>query len=282
MSRGSLRVIGTGPLATVQDLGRPGYAALGVGPCGAADRGALRLANRLVGNPESAAGIEVLLGDFEVRLHAHALVAVTGAAGAVTVDDRPAGMAASTPIAADSVLRLEPAESGLRRYLAVRGGIDVAAVLGSRSTDTLAGIGPPRLAAGSVLPIGAPTQPVPDIAFAALAAPAGGDVTLRALPGPRADWFDPDALRGSFTVSQDSDRVAVRLDGRPIRRGRDRELPSEGLVTGAVQVPSGGQPLIFLADRPVTGGYPVIAVLTDASIDLAAQLRPGQCVRFSG
>jgi len=277
---GSLRVLATGPFACIQDLGRPGYADIGVGESGAADRGALRLANRLVGNPEGAAGIEILVGGFEARLHEHTLIAVTGASGEVSVDGTPVGMNADIPVSAGAVLRLDPARTGLRRYLALRGGIDVEAVLGSRATDTFSGLGPAPLAPGALLPVGAPHLPVPDVDVAAVAADI--DTGLTVTPGPRADWFRPNALIGRFyTVSPDSDRVAVRLRGKRLRHLVDRELAPEGLVRGAVQVPSDGHPLIFLADHPVTGGYPVVAVLTDAAADRAAQLRPGQTVRFA-
>ncbi len=278
---GSLRVIASGPYACLQDLGRPGYAGLGVGRSGAADRGALRLANRLVGNDEGAAGIEVLLGGLVVRAHEPVLVAVTGALGPVTVAGRPVGMNAATPVPAGATVQVAPGLAGVRRYVAVRGGIAADPVLGSRSTDTLAGLGPAALQAGALLPIGHPTQPVPDVDVAGVAAPATGEVVLEMLPGPRADWFADPVPTARYTVSSDSDRVAVRLSGPALRRTRTAELPSEGLVSGAVQVPADGQPLIFLADHPVTGGYPVVGVLTDHSIDLAAQLRPGQPVRFS-
>jgi biotin-dependent carboxylase-like uncharacterized protein len=278
---GSLRILATGPFACVQDLGRPGYAHIGVGESGAADRGALRLANRLVGNPEDAASLEILIGGFEARVHEPALVAVTGAGGQVRVDGMPVGMNAAVAVSGGAVLRLDPARTGLRRYLALRGGIDVAPVLGSRATDTFNGLGPAPLAPGALLPIGVPHLPVPDVDVAGVA-PADADTVLTITAGPRADWFRTDALVGRFyTVSSDSDRVAVRLDGKRVRRTVERELPPEGLVRGAVQVPSDGQPLIFLADHPVTGGYPVVAVLTDAAIDRAAQLRPGQTVQFT-
>lgn len=278
---GSLRILATGPFACVQDLGRLGYADIGVGESGAADRGALGLANRLVGNPEDAAGVEVLIGGFEARVHEPTLIAVTGATGQVSVDGLPVGMNAAVAVSAGAVLRLDPAQTGLRRYLALRGGIDVAPVLGSRATDTFSGLGPPPLAPGTLLPIGVPHLPLPDVDVAAVA-PGDGDAVLTVTAGPRADWFRTDALVGRFyTVSPDSDRVAVRLRGKRIRRSDDRQLAPEGLLRGAVQVPSDGQPLIFLADHPVTGGYPVVAVLTDAAADRAAQLRPGQTVRFA-
>jgi len=278
---GSLRILATGPFACVQDLGRPGYADIGVGESGAADRGALRLANRLVGNPEAAAGVEVLIGGFEARVHEPTLIAVTGATGQVSVDGLPVGMNAALAVSAGAVLHLDQARTGLRRYLALRGGIDVAPVLGSRATDTFSGLGPPPLAPGMLLPIGVPHLPVPDVDVAAVA-PADADTVLTITAGPRADWFRTDALVGRFyTISPDSDRVAVRLRGKRMRRSDGRELAPEGLLRGAVQIPPDGQPLIFLADHPVTGGYPVVAVLTDAAADRAAQLRPGQTVRFA-
>ena len=277
---GSLRVLATGPFACIQDLGRPGYAGIGVGESGAADRGALRLANRLVGNPEDAAGIEVVVGGFEARVHEPTLIAVTGASGTVSVDAVPVGMNAAVAVSGGAVLRLDPAQTGLRRYLALRGAIDVEPVLGSRATDTFSGLGPPSLAPGMLLPIGAPHLLVPDVDVAAVA--LADDTVLAVTPGPRADWFRFDALVGRFyTVSPDSDRVAVRLRGKRLRRQVERNLAPEGLVRGAVQVPPDGQPLIFLADHPVTGGYPVVAVLSDAAVDRAAQLRPGQTVRFA-
>jgi allophanate hydrolase subunit 2 len=168
---GSLRILATGPFACVQDLGRSGYACIGVGESGAADRGALRLANRLVGNPEDAAGIEVLMGGFAARAHEPTLIAITGAAGQATVNGRPVGMNAAVAVSAGAVLQLEAAQTGLRRYLSLRGGIDVAPVLGSRATDTFSGVGPAPLAPGTLLPIGVPHLPVPDIDVAAVAPP---------------------------------------------------------------------------------------------------------------
>lgn len=277
---GTLRVVATGPLCCLQDLGRPGYAALGVGRSGAADRGALRLANRLVGNDEASAAIEVLLGGLVLHVHERVLVAVTGAAGPVMVDDHPVGMNAVTSVPAGATVQLATATAGVRRYLAVRGGIAVEPVLGSRSSDTLAGLGPAPLRPGALLPVGRARNPVPDTELAAVRAPGVGAVTLPLLPGPRADWFAEPMPSATYTVSADSDRIALRLSGPALARTVRGELPSEGLVPGAVQVPADGQPLVFLADHPVTGGYPVIGVLTDRAIDIAAQLRPGQQIRF--
>ncbi|WP_446223690.1 5-oxoprolinase subunit C family protein [Nocardia sp. IBHARD005] len=273
-----------GPLATVQDLGRQGWFDSGVGQAGAADRGSLRLANRLVGNPEDFAAIEVLLGGLALRADGHLTVAVTGAPAPATVDGTPVGHASVLELDEGQVLRLGLASTGLRSYVAVRGGIDVAKVLGSRSRDTLSGIGPDPLLVGTQLPVGPPPRTLPTVEFAPV--PLRPDIlTVRACPGPRADWFtDPDQLfRGSWIVSADTDRVGARLDradGPPLVRAVARELPSEGVALGSVQVPPSGQPVVFLADHPITGGYPVIAVVLDADIDRVAQARPGDKLLF--
>ncbi|MEU4415765.1 biotin-dependent carboxyltransferase family protein [Nocardia salmonicida] len=273
-----------GPLATVQDLGRQGWFDSGVGQAGAADRGSLRLANRLVGNPEGFAAIEVLLGGLALRADGHLTVAVTGAPAPAFVDGTPVGHASVLELDEGQVLRLGSASTGLRSYVAVRGGIDVAKVLGSRSRDTLSGIGPEPLAIGTQLPVGPPPRTFPTVEFAPVAL-RPELLTIRACPGPRADWFtDPDLLfRGSWIVSADTDRVGARLDrlaGPPLVRSVTRELPSEGVALGSVQVPPSGQPVVFLADHPITGGYPVIAVVLDADVDRVAQARPGEKLVF--
>lgn len=271
-----IEILEPGPLTTVQDQGRSGWASVGVPRSGAFDRAAARLANRLVGNGPDAAVLEVTLGGLVVRAHDAATVALTGA----PCPGADWGVAVS--VAAGSVLRLGRPAAGLRSYLAVRGGIAVGAVLGSRSTDLLSGIGPPRVQAGDQLPIGPPpTRPPSGVAAPTVQARS----TLRLLPGPRADWFTDDALdrltATAWTVRAESDRVGVRLDGPPLLRARDGELASEPTLPGALQVPADGRPILFGPDAPVTGGYPVIAVVADADLDAAAQLRPGDTIRFS-
>lgn len=278
-----LRVRRTGPLALVEDLGRPGHAAIGVGRSGAADRGALRLANRAVGNPEGAAGIEVLLGGLELEVVGGSVtLCVTGAPAPVRVGARAAGSSYVTTARAGEVVRLGVPAVGLRSYVAVRGGLDVPAVLGSRSRDVLAGLGPEPLAEGDELPVGAPVGAVPDADWLPpLRLP--DVVELRVVRGPRDGWLsDADRLPATaWTVSDQSDRVGVRLLGDPLaHRDAGRQLPSEGAWRGAVQVPPGGEPVLLLADHPVTGGYPVVGVVVDADVDRAAQARPGQQVRF--
>ncbi|GAB2760016.1 biotin-dependent carboxyltransferase family protein [Salinifilum aidingensis] len=279
-----LEVLSTGPLATVQDLGRPGLGHIGVGTSGAADRGALRLANRLLANPEGAAAVEVTLGGLELLARGPVTVALTGAPCPLSVDGRGAAMHAVLRLDAGSTLRLGRPERGLRTYLAVRGGIAVEPVLGSRSTDVLAGLGPERLAAGALLPVGPAPAAFPCVEQAPVPGPADGVLELRAVPGPRADWFTADALRvlfgAEYAVTADSDRIGMRLSGPQLTRSCGGELPSEGMVAGALQVPPSGTPTLFLADHPVTGGYPVIAVVPAADVDRAAQARPGQAVRF--
>jgi allophanate hydrolase subunit 2 len=313
-------VVRPGPLAIVQDLGRPGFGHLGVPHSGAADAASLQLANRLVGNSESAAGLELTLGRAMFRFRGGAWVAVTGAVARVTVTGGPdaatattlGSAAADTPgtsppgapgtvasremeqgsafwVPAGGQVQVGAPSAGLRSYLAVRGGIDVPPMLGSRSADLRSGLGPAPLRAGDLLPVGPPGEQPADQARLdarpASAMPVPGEPTeLRVIPGPRDDWFEPGALDvlcgANYVVTPASDRTGLRLDGPALRRIRDDELPSEGVVTGALQVPPGGQPILLLADHPVTGGYPVIAVVATADIGLAAQLRPGVRLRF--
>jgi KipI family sensor histidine kinase inhibitor len=290
-----IEVIKPGPLACVQDLGRPGWGHLGVPYSGAADPVSLRRANRLAGNPDGAAGLELTLGRAVLRFPDGARVAVTGAPAPVTLTE-PGGTAGAAPrdvphgtafgVPAGGEVRVGAPAAGLRSYLAVRGGVDVPPVLGSRSADLRSGLGPPPLRAGDVLPVGAPT-PAPTAAAPGTATviPTPEPAVLRVIPGPRDDWFAPGALQrlcgGTYTVTPASDRTGLRLDGPALPRAHGDELPSEGVVTGALQVPPGGGPILLLPDHPVTGGYPVIAVVVSADVGLAGQLRPGARLRFA-
>ena len=279
-----IEVTEAGLFATVQDLGRPGHAALGVARSGALDRAALRVGNRLVGNPEGATGIEITMGGFRARAATRLWFAVTGAWGPVTLDGRPVDPYTAHEWPAGAELHVDWVEHGVRAMLAVRGGVAVPRVLGSRSTDVMAGLGPDRLAAGAHVEVGPdPAAPVPVAPTATWGAPPD-EIELRLAPGPRSDWFDDDArvalFDGEWTVAADADRVGVRLDGPVLTRRRTGELPSEGMVPGALQVPPSGRPTVLLADGPVTGGYPVIAVVADADLDLLAQARPGSRIRF--
>jgi biotin-dependent carboxylase-like uncharacterized protein len=284
-----IELLAAGPLATVQDLGRPGLADLGVSRSGAFDRGALRLANRLVGNDESAAGIEFTLGGLVLRLAGAATIAFTGAR--CELSGHRGGWNAALSCPAGCVISTGTPATGLRSYLAVRGGLAVAPVLGSRATDTLSGLGPEVLGAGRQLPVGTAAAGEPgDFAGDPARGAAAGTPVLRLAPGPRAGWFDADSLGRLFEspwlVRPDSNRIGTRLAGTALRLRPDAEraaaeLPSEPTLPGAIQVPPDGQPIVLGPDAPVTGGYPVIAVLPVAELDLLAQLRPGDALRFA-
>ena len=271
----SLTVLETGLLTTVQDAGRPGQASLGVGPSGAADQASYRLANRLVGNAEGAAVLEVTYGGLRLRAGGDVVVVTTGARGGGSWHHN-----APTTLRSGDELVLGAPASGLRTYVAVRGGFGVDAVLGSCATDTMSGLGPDVLAPGDVLAVGASDLPMPGVDLAPVTEPEAGDVTVLVTPGPRRDWFPDEAwasLTGQhWTVTSDSNRIGLRLEGDALERNRAEELPSEGLVRGALQVPPSGKPVLFLADHPVTGGYPVIGYVADVDVDRCAQLRPGQ------
>ncbi len=298
-----LDVLRTGPLTLLQDSGRPGNAAIGVGMSGAADRSSYLSANRLVGNDDGAAVIESVLGGLTLRAGGDVVVAVTGAQVTVTVDGEPVDLGAPLEVRDGQQLKIGTAKRGLRSYLAVRGGFDVRVVLGSCSTDTLSGVGPPPIARGDRIGVHVPgfdehrrADDPTEVAETRQDAETRPDVdsppgplTLRVIAGPRDDWFSSpsDLAVGEWVVSPNSNRVGLRLDrsgdvepAPALRRNDSRELPSEGVTLGAIQVPPSGQPVLFLADHPVTGGYPVIAVVVSGDVDRAAQARPGQRISF--
>ncbi|WP_290808831.1 biotin-dependent carboxyltransferase family protein [Herbiconiux sp.] len=322
-------ILATGPLSLLEDDGRAGWAHLGVTASGAADRGAYRAANRLVGNRPGAACIETVLGGLTVRARRTLLVATAGAGASVTVRPGPApststGTASSASarrlvdndtlrgrhaapageegghallerhhppghsltLFSGDVLTVEQPAAGLRTYVAVRGGFDAVRVLGSRSSDVLSGLGPAALRPGDVLQLADDAGEWPAADFVR---PPIAPLPLRLRRGPRDDWFGDQGwaalLETTWTVSADSNRVGVRLESPDgvarLAPFAHRELASEGMVAGAIQIPPSGLPVIFLRDHPVTGGYPVIAVLTDTAIDAASQLRPGDPARFT-
>ncbi len=284
MTAVTLEILQPGPLALIEDLGRPGLSHLGVTRSGAADRRSHMLANRLVANPSDRATIEVTLGGFTARVRGgDVAIAVTGADTNPAIDGVPFGTNSVRYAEDGATISLGPPRSGLRSYLAVRGGFDAATVLGSRSYDVMSAIGPRPLRRGDVLPVGEHTEGFPELDQAPVAPIAEGDLELRAVPGPRDDWFvDPDILvRTNWQVTNRGDRVGMRLIGMPLEyRWPDRQLPSEGMTRGAIQVPPNGFPVILGPDHPVTGGYPVIGVVIDDDIDTVAQARPGQTVRL--
>jgi biotin-dependent carboxylase-like uncharacterized protein len=264
-----IEVLAPGLLTTVQDLGRPGWAHVGVPPSGAADRDALELGNRLVGNPPGAAALEATLIGPRLRFRRHLLVALTGAV--------------REPVVADVEGELDVGElvGGARAYVCIRGGIEVEPVLGSRSTDLLTGLGPPPLRAGEVLAVGGEPVTLPVTSEPAPRAPR----PVRVIAGPRDDWFVPTALdlltAAAWRVTPAANRVGIRLAGPRLERTTADELLSEPLVTGAIQVPPNGQPILLLNDHPTTGGYPVIATVVHEDLPRAGQLRPGDTITFS-
>ncbi|WP_329466317.1 biotin-dependent carboxyltransferase family protein [Streptomyces sp. NBC_01431] len=283
MTDRALSVVRAGALTSVQDEGRRGYAHLGVPRSGALDLPASRLANRLVGNAKGAAVLETTLNGCAVRPRCAVTVAVTGAPCPVTVDGRPVAWGAPVRVASGAVVEVGAATRGVRSYLALAGGITVEPVLASRSTDLLSGLGPPPLRDGAVLPLGRPSHTYPAVDAAPAPGPPG-ELVLRVLPGPRANWFTADAgavlAGGRYRVSSASNRIGLRTEGPALRRAVEVELPSEGMVLGAVQVPPDGRPVVFLADHPTTGGYPVIGVVPEGDLAAAAQAPPGTPLRF--
>lgn len=281
----------------VQDGGRHGLARLGVSPSGALDQTAMRAANRLVGNPPQAPVLENLLGGLRLRSHGRTTLAVSGAGVSLMLEDRqgrqwPRSCQAAVALDDGDCLIVSAPAAGLRCYVAVRGGWEVAPVLGSCARDTLSHIGPPPVQNGQRLAVGTAFEPqqlrsveVADATVHPCLPRAGELVTVDVIPGPRADWFSAAALelfeRQPWQVTAESNRIGIRLQGEQgLTRCRSEELPSEAVVAGAIQVPASGQPVIFLADHPVTGGYPVIAVVASHHLPLLAQLPPGCSLRF--
>jgi KipI family sensor histidine kinase inhibitor len=304
----ALEVVSAGLQSLIQDLGRPGLGDLGVSAAGAADTAGARQANRLAGNPPGSAVIETVLGGLAVRAWGELTAALAGAESVAEIRGphgaRPAPVRAPFALHDGESLHVDFPTAGLRSYLAVRGGINVPPVLGSRSTDSMSGIGPDPLAAGTVLPVGAAyhghivgiPEPAPCglVSGGLVAGGAGQPTVLRATLGPRDDWFTPESraalTRQLWEVSAESNRIGIRLAAGPeatagspaasLERARAGELASEGVVAGSLQVPPSGLPVLFLADHPVTGGYPVIAVVVPEDLPTAAQLPPGTIIRF--
>ncbi|MFC6445735.1 5-oxoprolinase subunit B/C family protein [Shinella zoogloeoides] len=288
------RVRATPMPAVFQDRGRFGQTGQGVSASGALDRAAFNAANRIVGNPAGTPALELTLGGFSFESSTRAVIGLAGAALTVTVRDA-AGRSRDFPTYAP--ISLEPGDvvtmghpqKGMRAYLAVRGGFDVAPVLGSASTDTLAVVGPEPVTMGSVLALKEESMGLASVSLDELPAfdlPAAGDVvTLDVVLGPRTEWFTQkgiETLTGQiWKVTPQSNRVGIRLAGAvPLERRDSAELPSEGTATGAIQVPHSGQPVLFLADHPLTGGYPVIGAVADHHLDLAGQIPVNASIRF--
>ena len=289
-----LRILEPGPFTTVQDGGRVGWAHVGVPRAGAADRSSAERANLLVGNRPGAAVLEATMAGPHLVLGAPCLIAVTGGRASVTVDGLPARQDTALALPAGTAVSVGPVTAGLRVYIAVSGGVQVEAVLGSRSTDTLAGLGPPPVSSGDVLALGPPEPPPPDrisptvppadTPFGGPGAAGGWIIEVAAQIGPRHAAVGPAGLEvlggAEFVVHPSSDRTGLRLAGPAVPVRDLGALPSEPMVAGAVQVPHGGAPIVLLRNHPTTGGYPVAAVVDDAGVDRLAQARPGDRVRI--
>ncbi len=290
----SWKVVTSEMPALFQDLGRHGLAGMGVSASGALDRAALKAANRIVGNQPDQACLEISLGTFSFTCFTAGVIGLTGARRPVMIRNM-AGNAFAAGL--DAPLAVEPGDTvtlgapgrGMRSYLAARGGFDVPAVLGSASTDTLAVIGPAPVTSGTTLAVRRGRNPMESVSLSELppaALPASGEtVELDVILGPRADWFTPEAVATlqvqSWLVTPSLSRVGIRLHGdMPLRRLNKTELPSEGTVAGAIQVPHDGQPVLFLADHPLTGGYPVIGAVAEYHLDLAGQIPAHARIKF--
>ena len=267
---------------TVQDRGRIGLAHLGVPRSGAADWHSAALANAVVGNSADAALLETTLTGPALRFETSAVVAVTGAMVDVSLDGELVRLGAPISVTAGQRLSVGTARVGLRNYVAVAGGVDVSPVLGSRSTDTLAGIGPAPLARGDALPVGAAPGGGPDFAASArlltTSLPLSGGAVRVVRGFDTTDATVKSLCARTFVVSPHADRVGARLSGASVEGGG--EAPTSGMVAGAVQLPPDGVPVVLLADHAVTGGYRVVVAVIDADLPVIAQSRPGTVIQF--
>jgi biotin-dependent carboxylase-like uncharacterized protein len=283
-----IRVLDPGPLTTVQDLGRRGALRSGIPESGPVDHAAFVLANRLVGNPDAAAGLECTLVGPRLEIRRHGVVAATGAAMALTVNDREAPRWCAVRVRAGDVVRLGPAESGVRGYLAFAGGIDVPLVLGSRATylrGTLGGYNGRALRRGDELSWGAGRPHAARRVRPASIPVYARDTTARVVLGPQADRFTAHGIRTfleeSYEMLPQSDRMGARLRGPAIGHARGHDIISDGVPLGGVQVVGDGQPIVLLVDRQSTGGYTKIATVCSFDIGRIGQVRPGERVRFA-
>lgn len=283
-------VVKAGMLTTVQDAGRWGYQSRGVPVAGPMDPVSHRLANALVGNGRDAALLEVTLLGPELEFEDERLVAVAGADFELSLDGRQVPSHAPFTVAAGSHLRFGARRLGARAYLAVSGGITIEPVLGSRSTHLVSGmggVGGRAVLAGDRLPLGDPSLPqgmalAPQDAIIAL---PDRHATIRVLAGPQQDYFAADALAvlqsAPYVIAQNSDRMGFRLEGPRLTHARGADIISDATPLGVLQVPASGQPILLMADRQTTGGYPKIATVIAADLTIAGQLAPSDTIAFA-
>jgi antagonist of KipI len=289
-SRGAaVSVIKPGMLTTVQDAGRWGYQARGVPVAGPMDPVSHRLANALVGNGRGAALLEITLIGPELEFEDERLVAITGAQFELWLDGRQAPSQAPFTVCAGSRLRFGSRQLGARAYLAVSGGIAVPETLGSRSTHLVSGmggVGGRALIGGDRLPLGDPSPQGPPLApHDAIAPLPDRHATLRVLTGPQVDYFTPEALdvlqSAPYVVAGNSDRMGFRLQGPRLTHARGADIISDATPLGVLQIPASGQPILLMADRQTTGGYPKIATVIAADMAVAGQLAPDDTITFA-
>lgn len=284
---GALTIVKPGLLTSVQDLGRYGHQATGVPVAGPMDAFSHRLANQLAGNAPDAATLEITLIGPELIVEADTTLAIAGAHFDVTCDDRPVAIGESFNVTRGQRVKFGRIVQGARAYLAVAGGVQTPPLLGSRATHLVSRMGGfegRALAAGDRVPISAGAAPRPIRRATGLTLPSKARALLRVMAGPQADWFQEDALKTiagvSFRISPQSNRMGYRLQGPPLSRTHDRELISEPLGIGAIQVPAAGEPILLMADRQTAGGYPKIGYVISADLPLAGQLAPGDFIEF--
>ena len=289
MSECVMRVLSPGPLSTIQDAGRTGYQSLGFPVGGAADPDSMREANLLCGNDPGEATLEMTLSGVTVQFLCDTVIALCGADMAPVVNGFPAPMGRAIPLYAGSYLTCSAAKGGIRTYLAVAGGFGVPAVMGSKSTSlklSLGGFEGRKLAAGDMIPLSESIPTLPDMDSRWIRrTPIGREVTLRCVPGPQDGMFSPEAVERFFsepyTVTPASDRMGVRLEGPALDAPNGTDIISDGIAWGSVQIPSGGKPILLLADHQTTGGYAKIATVISADLSKAGQIGPGTTVRFT-
>jgi len=288
-SKAGVVVVRPGMLTTVQDSGRWGLQARGVPVGGPMDGVSHRLANALVRNPPTAAGLEITLLGPELEFDDERVVAVAGAQFDLLLDGRTMPSNAPFIVSAGARLRFGARRIGSRAYIAISGGIAVSPTLGSRAThliSAMGGVGGRALAAGDVLPLGEPTDVYGSVSMpqAAIVPLPDRHARVRVLPGPQTEYFSTDALdvlqSATYVIAPNSDRMGFRLEGPPLAHSRGADIISDATPLGVLQVPASGQPILLMADRQTAGGYPKIATVISADIPVAGQLGPGDTIAF--